>query len=137
MINRLITSLILTSIIISIPIYMILSVPKYPIINSSISKEQISNNINKIIKENSKKFSFENMDNKKQLIKYEESLYLLAKNLDNCKTKECLIEEYNNFMDDWVADSLKVEIRYYAMSIEYGVVGNLLSQSFPWLYQYL
>lgn len=135
--NKLIKSLIFTVIIISIPIYMILSVPKYPIINNSISKEQISNNINKIIKENSKKFSFENMDNKKQLIKYEESLYLLAKNLDNCKTKECLIEEYNNFMDDWVADSLKVEIRYYAMSIEYGVVGNLLSQSFPWLYQYL
>lgn len=135
--NRLYRALFFTAIVVSVPLYMIFSVPKYPILESSMSQEQIIMSIKKVIKENSNKYSFENMDNRQKIVNYEKELNNLARSLDKCSSKECMIDEYNSFMDDWVADTIKVQTRYYAISNKFGMAGNFLNQSFPWLYQLL
>lgn len=121
----------------AVPLFMIFSVPKYPIIDKSLSEQDISENIKKVLKENSKKFSFENMYDEKQVLVYEKNLIALANNLDNCKIKECLIEEYNHFMDSWVSSEIKAKIRYVSISNKFGFIGNMMNENLYWLYTFL
>lgn len=127
----------ITMALLAIPLLMIFSVPKYPIIDDSLSEQNISENIKKVIKENSKKFSFENMYDKKQVLVYEKNLITLANNLDSCKTKECLVEEYNHFMDSWVSTEIKAKIRYVSISNKFGFIGNMMNENLYWLYTFL
>jgi hypothetical protein len=135
--KRLFKSFLITSFLFAIPLYIIFSVPKYPLINSSLSKENISKNIKIVIKENTSKFSLENLYDKEKLLKYELSIKELAKKLDNCESKECLINEYNYFMNNWVSIEIKASVRYVAISDKYGFIGDIMNENLDWSYHLL
>lgn len=126
--NRIKRAFIFTIIVFSIPVFLIYSIPKYPVINNSLPKEAVSKLIEENLKYNTKKFSFENMDNRIKIQEYNKNLLSTAKIFDECTTKECLIDEYNNFMSEWVAMEIKAKHRYINLAREYGVIGNVLNQ---------
>lgn len=135
--KKLFKNLVITSFLFMIPLYIIFSVPKYPIINSSLSKEDISKNIEIVIKENTSKFSLENLYDKEKLLEYGTGIRKLANNLDNCESKECLIREYDYFMNNWVSIEIKTSVRYVAISDKYGFIGDIINENFDWLYHLL
>ncbi|CAM3809934.1 hypothetical protein [Arcobacter cloacae] len=135
--KKLFKNLVITSFLFMIPLYIIFSVPKYPIINSSLSKEDISKNIEIVIKENTSKFSLENLYDKEKLLEYGTGIRKLANNLDNCESKECLIKEYDYFMNNWVSIEIKTSVRYVAISDKYGFIGDIINENFDWLYHLL
>ena len=50
----------------------------------------------------------------------------MANNMSKCKTKVCLIDEYEDFMDDWVSSQTKAYTRYYHIA-EFGFIGAFIN----------
>lgn len=116
------------------PIYVIFMIPKYPIINSSLSIEKTTQMIMSNLDDNSRKYALENMYKQKKLLSYKKEFALLEQKIMKCKDKACLIEEYNNFMSNWVSEDLQTISKAIYISNKFGLIGNLINKNCYWLY---
>lgn len=116
-----------------LPIYVFFIVPTYPKIDKSLPFDAINSKIKSQIEQNISQVSLEYVDDKKKRLKLKKAIYTMANNMSKCKTKVCLIDEYEDFMDDWVSSQTKAYTRYYHIA-ELGLPGALINQAFQQTY---
>ncbi len=114
-------------------IYVFFIVPTYPKIDKSLPFDAINSKIKSQIEQNISQVSLEYANDKKKRLKLKKAIHIMANNMDKCKTKECLIAEYEDFMDDWVSTRTKTSTRYYHIA-ELGLPGALINQAFQQTY---
>lgn len=114
-------------------IYVFFIVPTYPKIDKSLPIDVINSKIKSQIEQNISQVSLEYVDDKKKRLKLKKAIYTMANNMSKCKTKVCLIDEYEDFMDDWVSSQTKAYTRYYHIA-ELGLPGALINQAFQQTY---
>lgn len=106
-------------------IYVFFIVPTYPKIDKSLRIDVINSKIKSQIEQNISQVSLEYADDKKKRLKLKKAIHIMANNMSECKTKECLIDEYEDFMDDWVSTETKGYTRYYYL-LDLGIIGKIL-----------
>ncbi|MCT7446448.1 hypothetical protein ABE179_05640 [Aliarcobacter skirrowii] len=121
-------------ILVIIPIYIFFVVPKYPSINASFTKEYIVKEIIKIVDKNTQIFVLENMNNKQKILSYQKDFEQLDNNIVKCSSNECMINEYNNFMNKWVVTDIKANSRFFYISNNLGFIGNIMNENLYWMY---
>ncbi|MFY9100889.1 hypothetical protein OZY48_07555 [Aliarcobacter cryaerophilus] len=107
-------------------IYVFFIVPTYPKIDKSLPFNVINIKIKSQIEQNISQVSLEYANDKKKRLKLKKAIHIMANNMDKCKTKECLIAEYEDFMDDWVSTRTKTSTRYYHIA-EFGFIGDFIN----------
>lgn len=114
-------------------IYVFFIVPTYPKIDSSLPKEIIEQKIESAVTKNINEVGLEYSNDKRKLAKFKKAVMLFGMNMDKCKTKECLVSEYEDFMDDWVSSRTKSITRYYYIS-DLGIIGYALNEVYKEFY---
>ena len=111
--------------------------PKYPEINYNQSYNQVAKQIFSVVERNLQKASFEYMDDRRKILDMKKDFKTFVLSLSECgknKNTECLVDKYNDYMDDNVATSLRMMYRYQYVEQNYGKIGVLLNNSFKELY---
>ncbi|MFW2600636.1 hypothetical protein ACN2EN_05785 [Aliarcobacter lanthieri] len=106
-------------------IYVFYIVPTYPKIDKNLPYDVISNKIEEVVLKSIYSSSLEYSNDSKKLLKFRKAVYKSGNNMDKCKTKECLVDEYENFMDDWASTQIKQQTRYYYL-MDLGIIGEIL-----------
>ncbi|QKF59139.1 hypothetical protein ACNSOO_08655 [Aliarcobacter lanthieri] len=106
-------------------IYVFYIVPTYPKIDKTLPYDVISNKIEEVVLKNISYSSLEYSSDSRKLLKFRKAVYKSGNNMDKCKTKECLVDEYENFMDDWASTQIKQQTRYYYL-MDLGIIGEIL-----------
>lgn len=119
--------------VLSSSFYVFFIVPTYPTIDSSLPKNTIQKKIKDNLVSNADEFLMENSGDKRKIEKFRKAFTMCGVKLENCKTKECLISEYEDFMDDWVSSSTKTYTRYYYLH-NLGFIGQMLNEAYKEFY---
>ena len=119
-----------------LPIYVFFIVPTYPKIDKSLPFDAINSKIKSQIEQNISQVSLEYANDKKKRLKLKKAIYTMANNMSKCKTKVCLIDEYEDFMDDWVSSQTKAYTRYYHIA-EFGFIGAFINGFYEKTYGWL
>jgi len=112
-------------------------IPNHPKINGDLSESQIKINIVEIMANEAENIHRENIDSPTggAPVEYMRALELFLKNLDICKNdKVCLITTYDNFMNQWVSNRLRVETKANFMIQKFGVAGEEFNNKFGFMY---
>jgi len=110
-------------------------IPKYPKINPNQQYEQVIKQIKNIVMENIKKASFEYMDDTRKLLNMKKDFEKYAIRSQKCKKDtRCLVDAYNDYMDDNVASSTRKIYRYFYIEKKFGKLGILINNAFKELY---
>jgi len=125
-------------IFIGIPLFLVwfyLFIPTYPIASEVNSKKDIAGFIKKIFKFEAKSLQFQYIDEGGIPVEALQSVQSTIVKLKKCDfEKECMLEAYKDHMDDWTSDRLRVRTRADYMTRKFGIVGDLINKSIPWLY---
>jgi hypothetical protein len=111
--------------------------PNHPEINHSVSTNEVKNSLKEIFKQEANNISFQYLDSPAHgaPVEYIKASREFFSNLGKCKEdKECLIGEYDNFMNEWASDRLRQETRAYFMVKNFGLIGEQINQSLGFMY---
>jgi len=120
----------------SVFVYTHWIIPKYPTINKNYSTQDTQKFIDKVLKHEARNYSFEMLDSDTNTISTElrNALQELDLGLKKCgNDKECFIEIYEDFMDDWVSSTTKAQTRYLYMD-NLGFFGKQINKILSWSY---
>jgi len=123
-------------VIILVFVYTHFIIPTYPTISSNYSVKKIQQFVDRVLKNEARNYSFEALDNGANSSSTEliDAVRKLDINLKDCKNdKQCLIETYEAFMDDWVSDTTKAQTRYLYMD-SLGFIGKQINSALDWSY---
>jgi xanthosine utilization system XapX-like protein len=113
-------------------------IPGYPTIDKRYSLNKVQNFIKDIIKEEARNISFQNIDTSTHggaSVKYIRAIENFMHGLEKCaENKECIIEEYNDFMRDNVSDILRKKTKAYYMIRKFGVAGEQFNKSLGFMF---
>jgi len=116
-------------------IFIKIGTPNHPTIdNKATSTEQVKTFIKKILKQEANNISFQYVDSSVP-VEYIQASKIFFSNLEQCKNdKICLINEYDDFMNEWASDRLRQETRAYYMINKFGLIGEKINQSLGFMY---
>jgi len=118
--------------------YIKFIVPSYPEISSNASLEEVKKKIDNIMRIEARNISFENLDGPTRggiPVKNLKAVQNFINKLKHCgDNKNCLIKEYNTYMDKWVSNTLRKKTKAIYMIKKYGVAGELINDNFGVFY---
>jgi hypothetical protein len=108
---------------------MVSLIPKYPNINSKLSYNEVTKQVSNITKENIENFSFYYMDDTRKILDFKKSTSAYLMKLKNCqKNTSCIINQYEDYMNDNVAPSIRVSNRIQYMENKFGSFGVFINK---------
>ena len=124
--------------LIGIPLALIwfyLFTPTYPVPSEVNSKEAISQYIKKIYKLEARNLQFEYQDKGGIPVEALQSVQRSMGEFKQCNfEKECMIEVYEDHMDEWTSDNLRVMTRAEYMTRKFGIIGDMINKFMGFLY---
>lgn len=113
-----------------------MALPDYPKIDENKSLNEIKYFIDKTIRSNSSYYIQTARISQKRPNEYIKETELFIKNYTSCKNdKDCIIDTYNDYMDDWTHFQLEKEAKQqYTIDIFGYKVAKAIYETFPFLY---
>ena len=110
--------------------------PSYPEVSAEQSDNAIKAQIKSILKKQAKNLQWEAMaDNRRVTVEAEKAYKAIGKDLDKCNNdKECLVEVYEEYMDEWSTSGLKKQARAQWMVDRFGLIGQEINRNFGAIY---
>lgn len=112
-----------------------LSLPSYPKIADNVNVDDLGKQIVKIVENNSRDMQFEALaENRRIPVEYSLAIKESAEKFKQCKNDtKCIINVYENFMDDWTSTTTRKKFRCFYLIHHLGVIGELLCQNLEFL----
>ena len=99
------------------------------------SKEDILNFIGQRFRLEANNLAFQYVDQGGIPIEAVQSAKIATDKIKQCNfEKECMIEAYEDYMDDWTSDKLRVMTRADYMTRTFGTIGDWFNKSMSSLY---
>lgn len=118
-------------------VYTHMIIPSYPKINEKASFDFISNDIERHLMTEAKNYQRGALSggpvSKDEILNFRDAGKNFINKLEKCNNKECLIESYNNFMDNYASAETKAITRYKYMH-NLGPIGQVINDNFSWSY---
>jgi len=110
--------------------------PNYPKIDSDRSLDNIKGYLESVLKVQAKNINMEALaKNKRVPVETEAAFRQLTIDMDKCNdNKECLIEAYDEYMDDWCTAGIRKYTRAKWMVKKFGVIGQEINKNMASLY---
>ena len=106
-------------------------IPKYPAIDENKPFDSVMQTVNKVSLHNIKKYNFRYMGDKRKLLNFHKEVKNYTVKLDRCgKNSKCIVDQYNDFMDDNILPSIRQANGYMYIKARFGRMGVMINKLF-------
>jgi len=110
--------------------------PNYPEIENQQTSNEVKSYLKSVLQVQAKNLNMEAMaDNRQVTVEARKAYKDIGVKWDKCNNdKACLIEVYEDYMDEWCTSGLRKYARAKWMENKFGVIGQEITHSFGGLY---